>query len=143
MWWYGKGNSGGSWLPEEKKANMWQGRGNSDGSWPPAFPRSMCLSMFNSRFNQFTLLKELKKRLNLTRGGREPRDAMSLRYADTSLPDLLGRPSLRYAVMSMRNTSKCACKIQVFLHLCFKYKIFYRLLNIEAGEVSQSFYQLA
>ena len=34
------GNSGGSWLPEEKKANMWHGRGNSGGSWPPAFPRS-------------------------------------------------------------------------------------------------------
>ena len=40
MWWYGRGNSGGSWLPEEKKANMWPGRGNSGGSWPPAFPRS-------------------------------------------------------------------------------------------------------
>ena len=38
MWWYGRGNSGGSWLPEEKKANMWYGRGNSGGSWPPAFP---------------------------------------------------------------------------------------------------------
>jgi len=22
MWWYGRGNSGGSWLPEEKKANI-------------------------------------------------------------------------------------------------------------------------
>ena len=32
MWWYGRGNSGGSWLPEEKKANMWHGRGNSGGS---------------------------------------------------------------------------------------------------------------
>ena len=40
MWWYGRGNSGGSWLPEEKKANMWHGRGNSGGSWPPDFPRS-------------------------------------------------------------------------------------------------------
>ena len=40
MWWYGRGNSGGSWLPEQKKANMWHGRGNSGGSWPPAFPRS-------------------------------------------------------------------------------------------------------
>ena len=39
MWWYGRGNSGGSRLPEEKKANMWPGRGNSGGSWPPAFPR--------------------------------------------------------------------------------------------------------
>ena len=28
--------------------------------------------------------------------GREPPDVMSLCYADTSLPDLLGRPSLRY-----------------------------------------------
>ena len=41
MWWYGWGNSGGSWLPEEKKTNMWAGRGNSGGSWPPAFPRSI------------------------------------------------------------------------------------------------------
>ena len=40
MLWYGRGNSSGSWLPEEKKANMWHGRGNSGGSWPPAFPRS-------------------------------------------------------------------------------------------------------
>ena len=32
MWWYGRGNSGGSWLLEEKKANMWPGRGNSGGS---------------------------------------------------------------------------------------------------------------
>ena len=38
MWWYGRGNSGGSWLPEEKKANMWHGRGNSGGSWPPGLP---------------------------------------------------------------------------------------------------------
>ena len=41
MWWPGSGNSGGSWLPEEKKANMWHRRGNSGGSWPPAFPRSL------------------------------------------------------------------------------------------------------
>jgi len=41
MWWYRRGNSGGSWLPEEKKANMWPGRRNSGGSWPPAFPRSL------------------------------------------------------------------------------------------------------
>ena len=26
MWWYGRGNSGGAWLPEEKKANMWHER---------------------------------------------------------------------------------------------------------------------
>ena len=35
MWWYGRGSSGGSWLPEEKKANMWPGMGNRGGSWPP------------------------------------------------------------------------------------------------------------
>ena len=39
MWWYGRGNSGGSWLPEEKKANMWHGRGNSGGLRLPAFSR--------------------------------------------------------------------------------------------------------
>ena len=38
---YRRGNSGGSWLPEEKKANMWHGRGTSGGSWPPALPRSL------------------------------------------------------------------------------------------------------
>jgi len=48
MWWYGRGNSGGSWLPEEKKANVWHGRGNSGGSWPPAFPRSSDTWIFNS-----------------------------------------------------------------------------------------------
>ena len=40
MWWPGRGNSGGSWLPEKTKVNMWHGKGNSGGSWPPAFPRS-------------------------------------------------------------------------------------------------------
>ena len=40
-WWYGRGNSGDSWLSEEKKANMWYGRRNSGSSWPPAFPRSL------------------------------------------------------------------------------------------------------
>ena len=44
MWWYGIGNSGGSWLPKEKKANMWHGRGNSGGSWRPAFPRSLYIA---------------------------------------------------------------------------------------------------
>ena len=48
---------------------------------------------------------------------------MSVRYVDTNLPDLLGRPSLRYAEMSMRDTSKCACVIQeFFLNLFFKFK---------------------
>ena len=37
IWWYERGNSGGSWLPEEKIANMWPGRGNSGRSWPPDF----------------------------------------------------------------------------------------------------------
>ena len=40
MRWYERGNSGGSWLPEEKKANMGHGRGDSGGSWPLAFLRS-------------------------------------------------------------------------------------------------------
>ena len=40
MWWHGRGNISGSWLPEDKKANKWHGRGNSGSSWPPAFPRS-------------------------------------------------------------------------------------------------------
>ena len=38
MCWHGWGNSGGSWLPEDKKANIWHRRGNSGGSWPPASP---------------------------------------------------------------------------------------------------------
>ena len=38
MWWYRRGKSGGSWLMEEKKANMWPEKGNSGGSWPPAYP---------------------------------------------------------------------------------------------------------
>ena len=50
MWWFGRGNSGGSWLPEEKKANMWPGRGNSCGSWPPAFPRSLDRGLFKVVF---------------------------------------------------------------------------------------------
>ena len=40
MWWYGRGNSGGSWLPEEKKAIMWPGREKSGGSWPSPAPRT-------------------------------------------------------------------------------------------------------
>ena len=61
--------------------------------------------------------------LILVERGREPPDAMSLRYADISLPDFLGRPSLRHAEMGIRNTSKCACLIQeVFLNLCLKFK---------------------
>ena len=70
--------------------------------------------------------------------GREPQDAMILRYADTRLLDSLG---LRNAVMSMRNTSKCACVIQLFfLNLCFNFKIkifFYKFYDIVAWDVSQ------
>ena len=51
MWWYGRGNSGGSWLPEEKKANMWHGRGNSRGSLPPAFPHSPWILLWNMEVN--------------------------------------------------------------------------------------------
>ena len=41
MWWYRRGNSGGSWLLEEKKLICARkGKENSGGSWPPAFPRS-------------------------------------------------------------------------------------------------------
>ena len=54
MWGYGGGNSGGSWLAEEKKANMWHGRGKSGGSWPPAFPRSP------GSFHEATFLKRSK-----------------------------------------------------------------------------------
>ena len=43
LWWYGRGNSGGSWLPEEKKANMWHGRGNSGCSQPPSSPARVLL----------------------------------------------------------------------------------------------------
>ena len=53
MWWYGRGYTGGSWLPEEKKANMWPRTGKSGGSWPPAFPRSCgrLLEAFGPFFN--------------------------------------------------------------------------------------------
>ena len=42
MWWYGRGNSGGSWLPEEKKANLWHGRGNSGGKRLPENKKLIC-----------------------------------------------------------------------------------------------------
>ena len=38
MWWHGRENSCGSWLPEDKKANNGHGRGKSGSSWPPDFP---------------------------------------------------------------------------------------------------------
>ena len=46
MWWHGRGNSGVSWLPIDKKANTWHGRRSSGGSWPPAFPRSLQAYLF-------------------------------------------------------------------------------------------------
>jgi len=39
-----------------------------------------------------------KAQRNGVQGGRKPQNAMSLCYADTNLPDLLGRPSLCPAV---------------------------------------------
>ena len=79
MWWYGRGNSGGSWLPEEKKANMWHGRGNSGGSWPPAFHRSWCSSMRDWD-------KALKSRI-LTYPNSPPRFKMDT-VITVCLPDL-------------------------------------------------------
>ena len=55
MWWYERGYSSGSWLPEEKKANMWPGRGNSGGSWPPAFPRSLVTYYKLKTFSFFSI----------------------------------------------------------------------------------------
>ena len=40
MLWHGKPYGCGSWLPEDKKANMWHGREKSCGLWPRAFPCS-------------------------------------------------------------------------------------------------------
>ena len=53
------------------------------------------------------------------RGGRKPTDAMSLRYANTSLPDLLGRLRLSYAAMGMRNASKVPVYYRRFFGLVF------------------------
>ena len=54
------GGLGGSWLPEEKKANMWHGRGKSGASWPRAFPGS-----FGMR-KPVTLLCKLLSRVVIT-----------------------------------------------------------------------------
>ena len=40
MLWHGRPYGSGSWLPEDKKANMWHGRGKCCGLWSPAFPSS-------------------------------------------------------------------------------------------------------
>ena len=71
---------------------------------------------FLSLLPKKSILKSVCKNLQTVgcqgRGREVTSGAMSLRYADMSLPDLLGRPSLPYAAMSMRNTSKFACVIQ-------------------------------
>ena len=46
---------------------------------------------------QTPLYKPLDRVMALVLGGRGPPDFMSLCYADKSLPDLLGRLSLRHA----------------------------------------------
>jgi len=52
MWWYGRGNSGGSWLLEEKKGNVTR-KGNRGGSWPPFFPRSWDRQKIKLRWNKY------------------------------------------------------------------------------------------
>ena len=49
--------------------------------------------------------------LRLLRWGREPPDAMSLRYGDTSLPDLQCRLSLQYADTSLPDL-QCRLSLQ-------------------------------
>ena len=54
--------------------------------------------------------------------GREPPNAMSLRYADTSLPNFLSRPGLHYAVQaSAMQTVPPLCTKRAFIikHICF------------------------
>ena len=63
--WHGRENSGGSWLPEDIKANMWHGRGNSGGSLPLGFPRSQDRPMnLNHVFQQHVLSKRTLYLLN-------------------------------------------------------------------------------
>ena len=61
MWWPGRGNSGGSWLPEERKANMWHWRGISGASWPPAFPRSCIMTIHRNIHNSFPFFLKILK----------------------------------------------------------------------------------
>ena len=91
--------------------------------WDKLESMEICLRV-NDTFVKFIGFS-LRKLYFCVRWGREPLDAMSLRYADMSLPDLLGRPSLGYAVMSLRNTLKCAfvmCNPWGFYKLVFKFK---------------------
>ena len=72
--------------------------------------------------------------------GREPLDAMSLRYANTSLTDLLGRLSLSYAAMGMRNTSKVPVYYRRFFWTCvlsLNKRCSYKFFDLLALQVSQ------
>ena len=57
--------------------------------------------------------------------GREPPDAMSHRYADTILPDLLDRPLTEPPLCRNEHAQyikMCLCNTGGFLNLCFKFK---------------------
>ena len=61
-----------------------------------SWKRFMCLKLILKSFLQYCISQFNEK--------GSPPDTMSLRYADTSIPDLpgKGKPSLRYGEMSMR-----------------------------------------
>ena len=98
-----------------------------NGPWfSPWFVSLILLSLLNSEFLIFrrycasslcvrsVLHSEFKQMCPAMEGTLERHEPP--KCMDTSLPDWLERPSLSYAVMSMRNTSKCACVLQeVFL----------------------------
>jgi len=72
---------------------------------------------------------------------REPTDAMSLRHADTSLPDLLGRRSFRYADTSLpdllgRRRLRYTAQLPYYswFFIIFGYRIFFHFFNIVAQE---------
>ena len=72
-------------------------------------------------------------------------DAMSLRYADTSLPDLLSRQSLSYSSNEHAQYIKmCLCNKGVFLNLCFTKKLIQikkmRLSKLRICNCMKSFY---
>ena len=81
---------------------------------------------------------------------REPPDSMSLRYADMSLADLLGRSRLRYAEKSLGITSKCAfVKKTVFSTSVLNlYSIFFQIyqhsgMTMRGFSKIRSIYQLS
>ena len=57
----------------------------------------MHVDIWSTIMVQTPLYKPVDRVIALVLGGREPPDFMSLCYADKSLPDLLGRLSLRHA----------------------------------------------